>query len=402
VYHFTSIELLLLLLLLFILLFFAGNLNFVYIINGPKGSLIAKQALPYVRCVGESWPLTLERATFELNALRIQRNLCPEFVPEVYLFDASKALIVMEYVPPPHLILRKVLISGTKLPKIADHISSFLAKTLYGTSALNLDGGTLRTNVAEWSKNSALCALSEQVIFTDPYHTVAINHWTTPQLDSYVKGVQSDIALKVAVAELKSKFLNSTEALLHGDLHSGSIMVTESTSFVIDPEFAFYGPMGFDIGAIVANLFLSYFSQSAHSGGDNYAEWVLNETVSLYNQFEEKFIKLWNDGNGGEAFKSGPFPPKSPELLLAQSNYMRRILKDSLGFAGAKMIRRIVGIAHVADLESISDADIRSSCEKRCLLLSKELILKSFDSFKDAASRARSIYQTSTLPSSWP
>ena len=55
--------------------------------------VIAKQALPYVRCVGESWPLTLERATFECSALQEQRKLVPERVPEVYHFDKEKALI---------------------------------------------------------------------------------------------------------------------------------------------------------------------------------------------------------------------------------------------------------------------------------------------------------------------
>ena len=36
-----------------------------------------KQALPYVRCVGESWPLTLERATFEHAALVEQQVRLP-------------------------------------------------------------------------------------------------------------------------------------------------------------------------------------------------------------------------------------------------------------------------------------------------------------------------------------
>jgi 5-methylthioribose kinase len=33
-----------------------GNLNLVFIVEGPRGDLCAKQALPYVRLVGESWP----------------------------------------------------------------------------------------------------------------------------------------------------------------------------------------------------------------------------------------------------------------------------------------------------------------------------------------------------------
>ena len=42
------------------------------------------------------------------------------------------------------------------------------------------------------------------------------------------------------------------------------VILTHESTQVIDPEFAFYGPMGFDISAFIANLFLSYFSQDGH------------------------------------------------------------------------------------------------------------------------------------------
>lgn len=38
-------------------------------------------------------------------------------------------------------------------------------------------------------------------------------------------------------------------------------------------------------------------------------------------------------------------------------------------------IRRIVGIAHVEDLESIKDTDVRSSCEKVSLLFARRLVV---------------------------
>jgi 5-methylthioribose kinase len=63
--------------------------------------------------------------------------------------------------------------------------------------------------------------------------------------------VQLGAAAHVAISRLKLKFMGSPEALIHGDLHTGSIMVTQSETLVIDPEFAFYGPMGFDIGAVL-------------------------------------------------------------------------------------------------------------------------------------------------------
>ena len=39
-----------------------GNLNLVFIVEAATGqSLVVKQALPYLRVAGESWPLTRER-----------------------------------------------------------------------------------------------------------------------------------------------------------------------------------------------------------------------------------------------------------------------------------------------------------------------------------------------------
>ena len=42
-----------------------GNLNLVFIVEGETGAAVVKQALPYVRLVGESWPLPVRRAFFE-------------------------------------------------------------------------------------------------------------------------------------------------------------------------------------------------------------------------------------------------------------------------------------------------------------------------------------------------
>jgi len=60
-----------------------GNLNFVFLVTGPKTTVVVKQALPYVRCVGESWPLTLERAFYEEAALEEEGKRTPGLVPEV-------------------------------------------------------------------------------------------------------------------------------------------------------------------------------------------------------------------------------------------------------------------------------------------------------------------------------
>lgn len=288
--------------------------------------------------------------------------------------------IAMRFIQPPHLILRKWLIEGTKISTFAKDLGIFLAKTLFGTSGLALSGGDLRLKVAEWSQNIAMCALTEKVIFSDPYTNSPLNRWTTPNLDSYVNGIRNDKLLKLAASYHKQAFLTNTQALVHGDLHTGSVMAQEGSTFVIDPEFAFYGPMGFDLGAIISNLYLAYFAHSVKGSGD-YAEWILKQIEILHETFLANFVELWaksvQENKGlGEYYVDGIYSDE--ELAAAQTSFLNSIWRDTLGFTGSKMIRRIIGIAHVEDLESIKDLDQRSVAEKRALLFARHLVLASY------------------------
>jgi 5-methylthioribose kinase len=91
-----------------------GNLNLVFIVEGDAGSVIVKQALPYVRLVGDSWPLPLKRAFFEYHALIRQEARDPGSVPKVLHFDEGQALIIMERLHP-HIILRQQTMEGRKV-----------------------------------------------------------------------------------------------------------------------------------------------------------------------------------------------------------------------------------------------------------------------------------------------
>ncbi|XP_076933269.1 methylthioribose kinase-like [Bidens hawaiensis] len=367
-----------------------GNLNFVYIVISPSGSVVIKQAVPYVRLIGESWPLAKERSYFEATALKRQHELCPKHVPEVYHFDRSMSLIGMRYIEPPHIILRKGLVSGVKYPLLAEHMSEFMANTLFYTSLLYLTTTQHKRAVAEFCGNVEICRLTEQVVFSDPYKISEHNRWTSPYLDGDVEAIRNDKELKVEVAELKSMFCERTQALIHGDLHTSSVMVTQDSTQVIDPEFSFYGPMGFDIGAFIGNLFLAYFAQDGYADDrKTYKEWIINTISETWNLFHKKFTSLWDkhkDGPG-EAYIHEIY--KDTELWeLVKQKYMIGLFHDSLGFAAAKMIRRIVGVAHVEDFESIVNPVKRSDCERRALDFAKMLMKKrrNFNNITDVIS----------------
>ena len=240
-----------------------GNLNLVFIVEGPRGGVVTKQALPYVRLVGESWPLPLERAWFEYNALTEQAVHAPGFTPRIHHFDRSQAMIVMEYLSP-HIIMRKGLIRGGEYPRFADDITTFMASCLFHTSVLAGSAKAHKQRIALFAANTELCRITEDLVFTDPYRPNPLNRWTSPWLDQDKHAFEQDAALKVTAQARKYQFLTCAQALIHGDLHTGSIMLTTQETRVIDPEFAFVGPIGFDVGAVIGNLLLAFCAQSGH------------------------------------------------------------------------------------------------------------------------------------------
>jgi len=358
-----------------------GNLNLVFIVKGNSGGIAVKQALPYVRLVGESWPLPLSRAHYEHLALVHQARLAPRLVPAVLHHDAPLALTAMELLEP-HIIMRKGLIGATRYPRFVEDISTFLAQTLFLTSDLALSAAEKKQGIADFAGNHALCKITEDLIFTDPYRIAEQNRWTAPYLDATAAAFREDLDLHVAISRLKLKFMASPEALLHGDLHTGSIMVTDSETKVIDPEFAFYGPMGFDIGAVISNLLMAYLASAGHerTAGEraSFEAWLLETIEGVWTEFSRKFLVLWRNEAKGDGYPLALFAGEAgaARLEAERQSYMARLFQDTVGFAAAKTIRRILGLAHNIDFEWIADEKQRAICEARSLKLARNMMLE--------------------------
>src|SRR3954464_13703781 len=159
-----------------------GNLNLVFIVKGARGGVAVKQALPYVRLVGESWPLPLSRAHYEHLALSRQAELAPGLVPGLLHHNEALALTVMELLEP-HIIMRKGMVAGSQYPRFVDDITTFMARTLFFTSDLAVSAAEKKQGIAAFAGNHALCKISEDLIFTDPYRVAEQNRWTQPWLD---------------------------------------------------------------------------------------------------------------------------------------------------------------------------------------------------------------------------
>jgi 5-methylthioribose kinase len=350
-----------------------GNVNFVFIVKSkkdPTKALIAKQAVPYLRCAGESFPLSRDRMKFEIRALKSCENLAPKYTPKIYFADEDMSLVVMEYLSD-HIILRKGLIDRVYYENFSDHISTFLANTLFKTSSLYLQSKQKRQMMDEFNKNIELCKLTEDFVFT----TAFMDHHTN-EIDENCKDEAKELFSKMDfkrnVLKLKYIFMTRSDALLHGDLHTGSIMVNEKDSFVIDPEFAFFGPFGFDIGALIANLINVYISHFYTTKDSAYQEWLLQNIKSIYSEFESKFLTLWDESDDSALIIVNFIDQEI--LQNYKKEFMKNIFQESIGYAGCKMARRVFGIAGVEEIRGIDDLDIRKEANLHALRVGINLI----------------------------
>ncbi len=359
-----------------------GNLNLVFIIENsddPKQSVVLKQALPYLRVAGDSWPLTRERMRFETQALLKHNELAPGLVPLVYEHDEDMSLVIMEYLRELE-IMRKPLVERQKFPHFVDHISTFMARSLFFTSDLYLTGVAKKELQAKFI-NPHMCKIQEDFVFTNPYMESPENNWN-PEIDAEVQAVRANGELKLALAEMKAGFMTSGQALIHSDLHTGSIMVNETDTRVIDPEFAFFGPMGFDVGAILENLVLNYLSHYAHTPDPDeraeYQAYLLEMVRDVWNEFARKFDAVWAENNCGELMPTQYWNFSGGEQIFAEfrRRYIQNILHDAAGHGGSKMLRRMMGIVNVWDITSIEDLQKRAVCERLAIKIGSRWVLE--------------------------
>lgn len=361
-----------------------GNLNLVFIVAGPVGTVIVKQALPYVRLVGDSWPLPLYRAFYEYHALVRQARRDPGRVPDLLHFDEDQAMIVMEYLSP-HIILRRKLIDGQRVDHLGPVMGRFCARTAFRGSELSMHSADKKADVALFSGNVAIPAITEALVFTDPYYDAEMNN-NTPGLEPVIACLRANAALKARAQRMLMRFASNTETMVHGDLHSGSIMATDTELRVIDPEFVQYGPMGFDLGMLIANYLMAYFSQPAYRGDDlhDYQQWILSVIADTVTAFRAEFCHLWQTERTGMLYPRALFEDQGHGSLPACDALLQEIWTDALTVCGIEMHRRCLSLAHNADFEQIADTGLRARLEARNLKMGADLILNA-ESIADAA-----------------
>ena len=343
-----------------------GNINYIFKVeNKIDGkSIVLKQADKLLRSSGR--PLDLTRSKIEANILRIENNLAPHFVPEIYFYDEIMCVLAMEDISE-YKNLRTELIAGKIFPNFADNISEFLSRTLLLTTDLFMNKFEKKKNVKEFI-NPELCDISECLVFTEPYDNNKNRNIITIGNEEFVENIlYKNEDLHFAILKLREKFMNYSQSLIHGDLHSGSIFINEKGIKIIDPEFSFYGPMAYDVGNVIGNLYFplyrAKFFMEDSKKKEEFINWLEKCILDIPILFSEKCKLLWEKYSNDKLLKNKKF----------RDYYIENIVKDSLAYAGTEIIRRTVGDAKVLELTSLETSEKKLELERR--LINKAILM---------------------------
>lgn len=361
-----------------------GNINYVFRITDEDSgkSVIIKHGDKVSRTGGSQ--VSTDRNRIEAEILKMEGELAPGFVPQVYLYDPVMSCLVMEDLKD-YENMRYELIRHRSFPGFAEHITTFMAETLLGTTDVILDAGE-KKELAGRFINRDLCRVTERLVYTEPYRNLEGRNVLIPENQEFLEEMlYGDPALHLEAAKLKEAFKNKAQALLHGDLHTGSIFVKQGSTKVLDPEFAFYGPIGYDVGNVMANLIFAWangeVTMEKGPERERFLGWLEETIEDVLDLFARKAKAVIEERHREPMADAAGFADW----------YVKDILEDTAGVAGLELNRRIVGSAKVKDVAGIEDRLKRTLAERICVLTAKELILHRKERFFRGADYVRVI-----------
>ena len=355
-----------------------GNINYVFRVRSKKDgrSVVVKQADKLLRSSGR--PLDTYRNKIEARILQMEGELAPAYVPEVYFYDEIMSALSMEDISA-YGNLRKELMVNRVYPHLSGNLSSFLADTLLPTTDLVLPSAQKKEK-AKFFVNPELCDITEDLVLSEPYMAVPYNERNRnilfPGNEAFVeKYLYEDEQLHSEVAVLRDRFMNCAQALIHGDLHSGSIFANEDGLKVIDPEFAFYGPMGYDIGNVIGNFFFAWANKVFTMPEESETIAAIEKTIAeTFDKTFDKISKKYDALVSFPLYRTAGF----------KKYYLDGVMSDTLGYAGTEIIRRVVGDSKVIEVTSVKDPALRVPMERALIRLGIALI-KQRDTLRSGA-----------------
>ncbi len=341
--------------------------NIVMRITSSNGnpSVILKQVLPYVRAAQEQgihMPLEQDRIYSEVSSLFIWNKIKPGSVPKVYHFDSGNFIILMEDLQGMRT-LRSELIKRKRYPKFPKQIGTFLAHSAYYTSINHLNH-TEKRMLDKMMDHMDTDAFWTGVIFDRILMDSHPIMYST-KADGLLLETCKNQKIRTQVLELKSRFVGNKQCLIHNDLHTSNIFISEECICIYDSEYASYGPISFDLGRMIGNILLNIASlhvgiKSDEAERKSYQNYLISVIRDILEYFSQEYKDLWDLNANGR--------------LNQRDQFITRAIQEGLGLAACTALFRLFNVDSCFDIKRIENIDQQAHVIALAIHISRDIL----------------------------
>ena len=354
-----------------------GYLNYIYRVGDGKMSIVLKQGRVHGRRgLTNTFVLPLDRNRLEYQAMKIRHSIVPEYVPGLYFYDEENRIMAMEDVS--HLkVMRYQLNKNVVFPNFASQIAEYMAKSHFYTSEYYVDTKLFRDINVHFMNHEMRDVYDDMVFITKRDEG---DRYGIPVGEAYMPFVERiilDPQVIRARYELKHMYMSNAEVLVHADLHTSNIMISRDELKVIDMEYAFCGPLAYDMGYVQSNIMSQYITAAyrpfpSEKERESFRKYCLDTMRDIFEEYCRVFFECW-DRDAKPVYR---------KVEGIKEKIRADLLRDMIGFCATISFARSAGPYMYPEYSELNDTSDVAKAVCISMVFDRASILKR-DKYRD-------------------
>ena len=352
-----------------------GYVNYIFRVQSEKEAYVLKQGRPYGRMTGA--PMNMERNKLEYDAMKIFYAIAPEYVPFLKFHDEENCIFVMEDVSRLD-VARFQFNQNILFPYFGQQCGEYLAKTSFYTSEYYLSREDY-ANLQHRFSNVQMRRVMEDGMFLERFN-MGSDLSLGKDFERLCDRISADEDYLTEIYKIRRSYMSHADALIHADFHTSNLFASDEEMKVIDMEFAFMGPFGYDLGYLAGNL-ISQYCAACFKPFDSEERrrivkgYYLATIQTLYETYFKDFASYWHQD--------------VKDRYVGQEGLLRSIERetfvDSIGYASMVNWFRAAAAIEYPDFEVIKDVEAKRQAKTMSLMIDWQIMFAryAYDSVDD-------------------
>ena len=341
-----------------------GYVNHIFRVKSDQAAYVVKQGLPLARV--SRLPMDTCRNKLEYDSMRIRYSIVPEYTPFLEYHDPENNIFVMEDVS--YLqISRFAFNKNVMFENFGYMCGDCMARTEFYTSEFYLDREEFRKLMCRF-ENTPMRRIMEDGMFLDMFHE-PLEDRLGEGFTKFAEMFSNDSRYITELYKLRRSYMSHADALIHADFHTSNTFASDDEMKLIDMEFSFMGPFGYDLGYLAGNLISQYCAACfkpfpSEDKRIEFKAYLLATIKRMYYTYFLTFTNCWNE---------------DCKVRYQDQNGLRRSVMDevmvnSVGYASMVNWFRSASAIPYPDFDVIEDIEARRNAVTLSLIIDWQIM----------------------------